>query len=129
MSYAGVEGTSSYGAGLTRHLKAAGIVVMEVERPRRRHLRRDGKSDGRDAQSAARAVLAGETAGEPKSGDGRVEMIRALKAARYSAGDAPPPFARGLATKQLVATAARFRLGDDPDDVCRRRRPSSRCVR
>ena len=135
VSYAGVEGTSSYGAGLTRHLKAAGIVVMEVERPRRRHLRRDGKSDARDAESAARAVLAGETAGEPKSGDGRVEMIRALKAARYSAVKARSQAAnqlqslrvtapdtlrhrlRGLATKQLVATAARFRLGDDPDDV------------
>jgi transposase len=63
---AGVEGTSSYGAGLARHLKAAGVVVMEVERPKRRHLRRNDKSDSRDAESAARAVLAGETAGEPK---------------------------------------------------------------
>ena len=30
---AGIEGTSSYGAGLARHLKDAGISVMEVERP------------------------------------------------------------------------------------------------
>ena len=30
---AGIEGTSSYGARLVRHLKAAGISVMEVERP------------------------------------------------------------------------------------------------
>jgi transposase len=30
-------------------------------------------------------VLAGETAGEPKSADGRVEMIRALRTARRSA--------------------------------------------
>jgi transposase len=37
---AGVEGTGSYGAGLARHLKAAGIPLMEVERPKRRHLRR-----------------------------------------------------------------------------------------
>ncbi len=41
--YAGVEGTGSYGAGLARQLKAAGISVMEVERPKRRHLRRKGK--------------------------------------------------------------------------------------
>jgi Transposase len=79
---AGVEGTGSYGAGLARHFKTAGIPVMEVERPKRRHLRRNGKSDPLDAEAAARAVLAGElageTAGEPKSGDGRVEMIRAL---------------------------------------------------
>jgi len=40
---AGVEGTGSYGAGLARYLKAAGIPVMEVERPKRRHLRRNGK--------------------------------------------------------------------------------------
>jgi hypothetical protein len=42
---AGVEGTSSYGAGLAGHLKAAGIAVVEVERPKRRHLRRRGKSE------------------------------------------------------------------------------------
>jgi transposase len=29
---AGVEGTSSYGAGLARHLRAKGIEVLEVER-------------------------------------------------------------------------------------------------
>jgi transposase len=40
---AGVEGTGSYGAGLARYLKAAGISVMEVERSKRRHLRRNGK--------------------------------------------------------------------------------------
>jgi transposase len=51
---AGIEGTSSYGAGLARHLKAAGISVMEVERPKRRHLRRKGKSDPIDAEAAAR---------------------------------------------------------------------------
>lgn len=132
---AGVEGTSSYGAGLARYLKGAGVAVMEVERPKRRHLRRNGKSDSRDAESAARAVLAGETAGEPKSGDGRVEMIRALRAARRSAVKARAQAAnqlqglrvtapdelrerlRGLSTKNLVAVAARFRLGADPDEV------------
>ena len=31
MRCAGVEGTSSYGAGLARHLKASGISVVEVE--------------------------------------------------------------------------------------------------
>src|SRR3954462_9013120 len=45
---AGVEGTGSYGAGLSRHLRSAGIAAFEVERPRRRHLRRIGKSDSRD---------------------------------------------------------------------------------
>ena len=59
--------------------------MFEVQRPKRRHLRREGKSDSRDAEAAARAVLSGEAAGVPKSGDGRVEMIRVLRAARRSA--------------------------------------------
>ena len=86
---AGVEGTSSYGAGLARHLRARGIEVLEVERPehRRRSSRRNlKKSDPSDAERAARAVLAGEASGVPKSADGgRVEMIRTLRAARRSA--------------------------------------------
>jgi transposase len=86
---AGIEGTSSYGAGLTRHLRASGIEVLEVEQ-RPKHRRRSShrnleKSDPSDAERAARAVLAGEASGEPKSGEGRVEMIRALRAARRSA--------------------------------------------
>ena len=98
---AGLEGTSSYGAGLARHLRAEGIEVLEVERPehRRRTSRSNvQKSDPSDAYSAARAVLAGETSGVPKSGDGRVEMIRALRAARRSAmirpGRRPPTSSR-----------------------------------
>jgi transposase len=134
---AGIEGASSYGAGFARHLRARGIEVLEVERPKRgqRSSRRNVKSDSSDAESAARAVLAGETSGVPKSGDGRVEMIRALRAARRSAMKARTQAAnqlqglrltapdellnrlRGLSTKELVAVAARFRLGDDPRDV------------
>jgi transposase len=88
MRCAGVEGTSSYGAGLARHLRARGIEVLEVERPKRRQRssrRHVKKSDPLDAERAARAVLVGETSGVPKSGEGRVEMIRALRAARRSA--------------------------------------------
>src|SRR5215203_5582910 len=134
---AGVEGTSSYGAGLARHLRAREIEVLEVERPKRRrrsprrHLK---KSDPSDAERAARAVLVGETSGVPKSADGRVEMIRALRAARRSAMKARTQAAnqlqglrvtapeqlrhrlRGLSTKELVSVAARFHLGDDPHD-------------
>jgi transposase len=78
---AGVEGTSSYGAGVARHLKSRGIEVLEVERPKRRRqsAHRNSKSDHADAEAAARTVLAGEAAGMPKSGDGEVEMIRVLR--------------------------------------------------
>jgi transposase len=135
---AGVEGTSSYGAGLAHHLRACGIEVLEVEHPerRRRSSRRSvEKSDPSDAEAAARAVLAGEASGVAKSGDGTVEMIRTLRAARRSAVKARTQAAnqlqslrvtapeemrhrlRGLPTKELVSVAARFRLGDDPHDV------------
>jgi hypothetical protein len=42
---AGVEGTGSFGAGLTRLLRAQGIEVFEVIRPKRRDQYRSGKSD------------------------------------------------------------------------------------
>jgi transposase len=135
---AGVEGTSSYGAGLARHLSRVGIKVMEVERPKRhqgssRRPGRNGKSDRLDAEAAARAVLAGEVAGEPKSGDGRVEMIRALRTARRSAVKARSQATnqlksllvtapdelrdrlRRLSTKELVTAAIRFRPGALPE--------------
>jgi transposase len=53
----GVEGAASYGAGISRALTAAGISVVEVERPTRSARRRAGKSDRLDAYHAARAVL------------------------------------------------------------------------
>jgi len=84
----GVEGTSAWGAGLTRFLRAAGIEVIEVSRPNRQRRRRCGKSDPVDAETAARAVLAGEALGQPKAQDGPVEAIRALRVTRRSADHA-----------------------------------------
>lgn len=81
----GVEGTSSYGAGLTRTLQQAGVTVVEVDRPNRQKRRRVGKSDTLDAIAAARAALAGEALGVPKSKNGNVEGIRILGVARLSA--------------------------------------------
>ena len=40
----GIEGTGSYGAGLARHLAAAGVRVVEVDRPDRQDRARQGKS-------------------------------------------------------------------------------------
>ena len=70
----GVEGTGSYGAGLTRHLGEAGIRVVEVNRPNRQLRRRRGKDDHTDAEAAARAALNGEATALPKTGDGPVEV-------------------------------------------------------
>jgi transposase len=40
----GVEGTGSYGAGLARHIAAAGVRVVEVDRGDRQDRRRQGKT-------------------------------------------------------------------------------------
>jgi transposase len=132
---AGVEGTGSFDAGLARFLKAEGIQVREVIRPKRRDQYRSGKSDPIDAEAAARAVLAGTATGEPKGADGTVEMIRALRAARRSAVKvrtqasnqlkgmlltAPEELReelRALSTAKLVSRAARFRPGESPQSV------------
>jgi transposase len=66
----GVEGTGAYGAGLARHLRGEGLVVIEVDRPNRQARRRNGKSDELDAIEAARAALSGRASGIAKSADG-----------------------------------------------------------
>jgi transposase len=137
---AGVEGTGSYGAGLARQLRAAGITVIEVNRPNRQHRRRHGKSDPVDAEAAARAVLSGEATATPKTHAGIVEAIRVLRVARSSALKARTQAAnqirdlvltapaalreelKGLTTRQRVERCARFRPGStsDPDAATRR---------
>ena len=74
----GVEGTNSYGAGLTRHLINSGYTVVEVLRPTRAVRRRNGKSDPVDALAAARQVLTGDALSIPKDSTGPVESLRTL---------------------------------------------------
>jgi transposase len=80
---AGVEGTSSYGAGFTQALQDSDIHVVEVNRPDRGARRRQGKSDPLDAYSAARAVLAGHGLAVPK--DLNTGALKALLIARRGA--------------------------------------------
>ncbi len=130
----GVEGTGSWGAGLTRHLAAAQVRVIEVNRTNRQHRRRHGKSDTADAIGAARAVQSGEATAVPKSGSGPVEAVRALRVTMRSAVkartqavnqmrsllDVADPQLRSelgaLNAKHLAARAARFRPGTDVTD-------------
>jgi transposase len=99
----GVEGTSSYGAGLARFLTTEAIEFREVIRPRRTQ-RRQGKSDPLDAYAAAEQVLA-DPDGLPiaKSGDGIVEQIRVLLTVRRSAIKARVAAIRQI--KSLLITA------------------------
>jgi transposase len=106
----GVEGTGCYGAGLTRHLRAHGEVVIEVIRPNRQARRRRGKSDPADAEAAASAVLSGEAFRTPKESDATVEMIRALRVARSTANRARTQAINAL--HALVVTAPEELRGD-----------------
>jgi transposase len=126
----GVEGTGSWGAGLSRHLRARGVNVIEVNRTNRQTRRRKGKTDTVDAEAAARAVLAGDATVTPKSGDGPIESIRQLRVARAGAMKARTAAAnqmhsltdtapdelraklRALTTLQRARTCARLRPGD-----------------
>jgi len=77
-----IEGTGSYGAGLTSAVRRRGVGTVEVMRTDRRDRRLRGKSDTLDAENAARAVLSGNATTIPKTNDGTVEMIRQVKIAK-----------------------------------------------
>jgi hypothetical protein len=100
---AGVEGTGSYGASLTRALRLEGVDVIEVTRAARVGGRHRGKNDTRDAEGAARSVLSGQATAIPKSRDGIVESIRVLRNTRASAVKARSQAIVQL--KNLVLTA------------------------
>jgi transposase len=131
----GIEGTGSYGAGLTRHLHDEGVRVVEVDRPNRQRRRRRGKSDPEDAISAARAAQSGDALGEAKTRDGNVEAMRVMRVARASArksrtqalnqmrsliSTGPESIRaelRGLNVYKMIARAASYRPGTKRDVV------------
>lgn len=124
----GVEGTGSYGAGLTGFLQDAGERVVEVERPGRPLRRNGAKSDAIDAIRAARQVLVSRHQIEPRRG-GEREAVRVLLATRNAAVVArtkalnhlqalvvtAPQRLRsrleGFSTTQLARHASQLRLG------------------
>jgi transposase len=131
----GVEGTSSYGTGICAALTDAGVMVVEVNRTRAAERRKRGKTDPLDAYRAARSVLSGEAATDPKRAS--IEPLRALNVARRSAVkaqqaawrqigsllvNAPAPLRdrlRGLTRAALLTTlvATRPHLVHDPDQA------------
>lgn len=126
----GVEGTGSWGAGLSRHLRQRGFNVIEVNRTNRQTRRRKGKSDTVDAEAAARAVLAGDATVTPKAGTGPIEALRQLRVVRSGAMKARTAAAnqmhsltdtapdeirqalRGITTLQRARRCSRLRAGD-----------------
>ncbi|MFE7855727.1 IS110 family transposase [Streptomyces sp. NPDC057403] len=134
---AGVEGTGTFGAGLSRYLLAQQVEVYEVNRPDRSARRLLGKSDPLDAQAAARAVLSGRARARAKSGDGPVHSARIFKLAKDSAVKArtqainqlkavlviADPALRerlsSLGNRELFRTCARLGPGDGENAVAR----------
>jgi transposase len=92
-----IEGTGSYGAGLTRFLRERDEWVVELDRPARTDRRGGKKSDPLDAIRSAREALARPDLGEPRS-TGQRAALSVLLAARRSAVEA-----RTVAQQQLHA--------------------------
>jgi transposase len=121
-----IEGSGSYGAGLTRFLTELGEHVLEVHRLTRDR-RSHAKTDPIDAVRAARTALSRDLQATPRNGEGR-EALRILIATRRSAVDsrrvalqqlrafnvtAPDPLRRELSQltqARLLARCARLRL-------------------
>jgi transposase len=97
-----VDGARSHGVGLTRHLHAAGELVIEAARPEGAARRRGGKSDTLDAEHVARHALTAAKTGTPR-GDGDREALRILHVARRHYTDTRTATVNLL--KSLILTA------------------------
>lgn len=118
----GIEGTSSYGASITRLLQLRAITVWEVTAPNKVVRRNAGKSDTIDAIQAAEAARTGQRL-SPVKNLTNLPRLRALNNFRSSAvssrtqvGNQIQATARGRGTPvgSMSAPLAR-RLLNDPD--------------
>jgi len=122
-----VEGTGSYGSGLTSYLLEHGEWVVEVDRPARPARRSGAKSDELDAALAAREALARKHLTQPRRrGDrealrvllrtrqgalkARCQAICHLKALVVTAPQGLRQQLRGLTTDALVGRCTRLRI-------------------
>lgn len=135
-----IEGTASYGRGLTAALATADEWVIEFDRPHRKPSKDGAKSDELDAIRAAREVLGRDQIAAPRACDGPREAIRVhtviragavraktaavneLKAIIVTAPESLRSELRNKRTRGIVATCARFR--DTPS-----RKIAERCTR
>jgi transposase len=107
-----LEGTRSYGIGLARAFVAAGLPVIEIERPARRDRRR-GKTDPIDAHLAAMNALRLDADRLPlPRADGDREALRILLGARRELSN--------YRTRMINRLRALLITGDDLDRSCAR---------
>lgn len=104
-----LEGARSYGIGLARALSAAGLAIVEIERPTRRDRRR-GKSDSLDAHLAALHALRlpADRLPIPRA-DGDREALRILLGARRELSTAK--------TRMINRLRALLLTGDNDDRI------------
>jgi transposase len=123
-----IEGTGSYGSGLTTFLLEQGEWVVEIDRPKRPARRNGAKSDELDAVRAAREALGREHLAQPRRRGDR-EAMRVLLCTREGAVlgrtraiahlhglvvNAPAGIRdqlRKLGTDELLERSARLRTG------------------
>src|SRR5436189_1724000 len=84
-----VEGTGSYGLGLTRFLTGRQERVLEVSRLRREP-RSGGKTDALDAVRAARSVLTSDRQSTPRAGGERQALQRSSPQGRERSTPSAP---------------------------------------
>lgn len=122
-----IEGTASYGRGLTVALQRSDELVVEFDRPTRKATKDGAKSDALDAIRAAREALGRDKLAEPRAHDGMREAIRVhtvaraaavrahtaaineLKAFIVTADEQLRGELRGLGTNKVVTRCSRFR--------------------
>lgn len=102
-----VEGTASYGRGLTAALARVGEWVIEFDRPHQKATKDGAKSDELDAVRAAREALGRDRLHVPRAHDGHREALRVHTVTR--AGVVRARTAATNELKALVLTA--------PDDI------------
>jgi transposase len=109
-----IEGTRSYGIGLTRAVTDAGLVVIECEQPNRKVRRGKGKSDPIDAHLAVLTALQlpADRLPTPRA-DGDREALRILLTARTELTT--------TTTAQTNRLRALLLSGDDTDRQLARR--------
>jgi hypothetical protein len=91
------------------------VNVVEVNRTNRQTRRREGKTDTVDAETAARAVLAGDAVVVPKASNGPIESLRQLRVARAGAMKARTAAANQMhSLTDTAPEALRARLRGSP---------------
>ena len=141
-----IEGTASYGRGLTAALTRSGEWVIEFDRPHQRATKDGAKSDELDAVRAAREVLGRKRLHQPRTYDGHREALRVhavtragavrsrtaaineLKAFLVTSPDSLRSELRGLTTRALVTRCAGLRDSKQRPVAERCTRNTLRCL-